>query len=101
MSRSSFSPHSDAAYGPGAPALSGPSDLGDRKLLFAGCQVCARRVPQSPMAFPSILVKLHAAVEPVAGVDRPVTAGLTGGQRVPCAAVVHRRHSGARLGADA
>src|ERR1700752_894867 len=93
-------PRSDAAYRPGAPPLNCPSNFGDCDLLFPGGQVCSRRVTQSTVPLPRALVELHTPIETVAGVDRPIAAGLAGAQRVPGRAVAHRRHLGARFGTD-
>src|SRR5262245_16846133 len=93
-------PYSPAAYRPSTPALQCLSHLGYCDLLFSCGQVGARRITQSTVALPGVLVELHTAVEAVAGVDGPVTAGLARGERVPRGAVAHRRHLGARLGTD-
>ena len=67
----------DAAYGPRAPALPFPSHHGDSDLLFSGGQVGTRRVTQSAVVLPGVLVELDAAVEAVAGIDGPVAGRLT------------------------
>src|ERR1700722_15915249 len=78
---------SSAAHQPGAPALTGLRHLGDGDLLFSRRHVGTRREPQAAVAFPGALVELHTAVVTVAGVDRPVSAGLATRDRVPDLAV--------------
>ena len=92
-------PHSPATHGPRTPTLTGPSDLSNRDLLFTCCQICPRSIPQTTVSFPGVLIKLHAAVKTVAGIDGPVAARFTSGERVPGAAITHRGHFRTRLGA--
>jgi hypothetical protein len=64
---------------PGAGALAVEDLLGDGDLLVAGGEVGARRVGPAAVRLPGGLGELQPAVEPVAGVDVPVAAGLAGG----------------------
>src|SRR5699024_12372262 len=70
-----------AAVRPGTGALRGQDLLGHSDLLALGGLVRARGVLGPAEALPRLLGELQAAVVAVAGVDRPVTAGLAGGDR--------------------
>src|SRR5690606_3032 len=74
------------ACGPGAPALAGLDLLRDVDLLLAGGLVGDRGVLAAAEGEPGRLGELQAAGEAVAGVDRPVSAGLALGEAVPHAA---------------
>src|SRR5690606_18528997 len=83
---------------PGTVAAARIAHLGrDGDLLFPAGLVRVRRVRVAAVGVPGALVELKAAVVAVAGVDRPVAAGLTLGQLVPHARVVDLRHLGADL----
>src|SRR5699024_2407803 len=79
-----------AADGPGAGPLALEHTLGDGDLLALGGLVGVGGEFLAAEALPGGLVELEAAVVAVAGVDRPVAAGLALGDLVPDA--------GARLG---
>src|SRR5699024_8115247 len=72
-----------AAGRPRAGALRGQDLLGHRDLLALGGLVRRGGVLGPAEALPRLLGELQAAVVAVAGVDRPVTAGLAGGDLVP------------------
>src|SRR5690625_5728205 len=79
------------AGGPGSPALRGLGLLGDVDLLGTGGLVRGGGVLAAPEGLPGGAGELQSAVVPVAGVDRPVAAGLALGQTVPHGAVGDRR----------
>ena len=89
--------HSPATHGPRTPTLTRPRNISNRNLLFTCCQICPRSIPQTAVSFPGALIELHAAVETVAGIDGPVAARFTSGERVPGAAIAHRGHFRTRL----
>src|SRR5664279_2514339 len=82
-------------------ATAGVDRVGHGDLLEPGGQVGARGILPATVAQPGAAVELEATVVAVAGVDRPVAAGLTLGDPVP-----HRRVgrgtgcNGTGLGAD-
>ena len=63
--------------------------------LVARSALGAYRKP--PLPLPCVLIKLHAAVETVAGIDGPITSRFATRQRVPGSSIGHRRHLGARF----
>src|SRR5699024_2749053 len=76
-----------AADGPGAGPLALEHTLGDGDLLALGGLVGVGGEFLAAEALPGGLVELEAAVVAVAGVDRPVAAGLALGDLVPDAGV--------------
>ena len=78
-----------------------PSDLSNCDLLFSRCQIRAPSIPQPTAALPGVLIKLHAAVETVTCVYRPVTAGFALRECVPRAPIAYRGHLRTRLCTDA
>src|SRR5699024_2333602 len=70
------------AGGPGSPALRRLGLLGDVDLLGTGGLVRGGGVLAAPEGLPGGAGELQSAVVPIAGVDRPVAAGLALGQTV-------------------
>src|SRR5699024_4913797 len=68
---------------PRTPTLTVENVLGDRDLLTARCLVGARSVLGAAEGLPGGGGELEATVVAVAGIDRPVAAGLAFGQLVP------------------
>src|SRR5699024_2694164 len=89
-----------AAVRPGARALRGQDLLGHRDLLALRGLVRARGVLGAAEALPRLLGELQAAVVAVAGVDRPVAAGLAGGDLVPAGRGVRGAAAGEHAGGD-
>src|SRR5690625_1852937 len=79
------------AGGPGTPALRSLGLLGDVDLLSTGGLVGGGGILAAAEGLPGGAGELQAAVVAVAGVDRPVAAGLALGQAVPHRAVGDRR----------
>src|SRR5699024_1376348 len=89
-----------AAGRPRAGALRGQDLLGHRELLALGGLVRRGGVLGPAEALPRLLGELQAAVVAVAGVDRPVTAGLAGGDLVPAGRGVRGAAGGEHAGGD-
>src|SRR5699024_10996368 len=89
-----------AAGRPRAGALRGQDLLGHRDLLALGGLVRRGGVLGPAEALPRLLGELQAAVVAVAGVDRPVTAGLAGGDLVPAGRGVRGAAGGEHAGGD-